>query len=316
MEAYSGAEIAVLVVTYNRCGLLRENIEALRQQRFGGKYDVIIVDNASTDGTGEMVSKLIGAQDRTAAMRLYYQNTGANLGGAGGFQYGVKWAAEHGYEYVWLMDDDCMPGPEALAELWEAHCRLGGSYGWLSSQVRWKDGSICSMNVQRRTVVANVKDWQTPLVPCVMASFVSLFLPVAVVRQLGLPIKEFFIWTDDWEYTRRISRQYPCYLVNQSLVVHKSAANLPANIANDSLERLPRYRFLYRNDVYLYRREGLTGLGYELVRLGVHIFRVIFRGRNRKLERIRMLLSGTWSGIFFHPKIEFLTSGDEQNEQA
>lgn len=316
MEACSGAEIAVVVVTYNRCGLLRENIEALRQQRFSGKYDVVIVDNASTDGTELMVSSLIETQGDMALMGLHYQNTGANLGGAGGFQFGVRWAAEHGYEYIWLMDDDCIPEPTALARLWEAHLDLKGKYGWLSSQVRWKDGSICAMNVQRRTLVSNVKDWQAPLVSCAMASFVSLFLPASVVRQVGLPIKEFFIWTDDWEYTRRISRCYPCYLVNQSLVVHKSAANLPANLANDSLERLPRYKFLYRNDVYLYRREGLMGLCYEVLRLGLHVFRVLFMGRDKKLERIRMLLVGTWSGLSFHPAIEFLVSGDEQDEQA
>lgn len=43
-------------------------------------------------------------------------------------------------------------------------------------------------------------------VPAVMASFVSLFLRTEAVRQFGLPIAEFFIWSDDWEYTRRISR--------------------------------------------------------------------------------------------------------------
>ncbi len=314
MVACSEERIAVVVVTYNRCGLLRENIEALQKQSFCGNYDVIIVDNASNDGTDLMINNLLRERDAAESTGLIYQNTGANLGGAGGFQYGVKWAAEHGYGYIWMMDDDCMPEPDALEKLWEAHLRLEGQYGWLSSQVRWKDGSICTMNVQRRTLVANVKDWRSSLVPCAMASFVSLFLPMSVVRQVGLPIKEFFIWTDDWEYTRRISRRYPCYLVNPSVVVHKTAANLPANLARDSLERLPRYRFLYRNDVYLYRREGLFGLCYELARLGVHVLRVLSEGKDNKLQRISMLVQGTWSGLFFYPAIEFSDSGEKNND--
>ena len=32
--------------------------------------------------------------------RVIYCNTGANLGGVGGFEYGVGKAAELGYEYI------------------------------------------------------------------------------------------------------------------------------------------------------------------------------------------------------------------------
>ena len=108
-------------------------------------------------------------------------------------------------------------------------------------------------------MIQTVSDFNSETVPIVMASFVSLFMPTKIVYELGLPIKEFFIWTDDWEYTRRISLKYPCYLCNKSMVVHKSKSNIGANIANDSLDRLERYNYLYRNDVYLYRREGLYG---------------------------------------------------------
>lgn len=305
------AKIAVVVVTYNRCELLLENIQALRQQRFDDRYDVIIVDNASTDGTEAKVETFLAMNNPSCNMRFFYQNTGANLGGAGGFQFGIKWAVVHGYGYLWLMDDDCIPDAGALSALVDADRALHGQYGWLSSQTVWLDGSICAMNVQRQTLMRNVSNWQQPLVPCVMASFVSLFVRTEIVREVGLPIKEFFIWTDDWEFTRRISLKHSCYLVNTSRVLHKSAVNIPASLADDVPERLPRYRYLYRNDVYLYRREGLRGFCYEVVRLFVHIMRVLLKSRDRKVERIGMLLSGTWAGMSFHPAIEFLDSGGE-----
>ena len=69
--------------------------------------------------------------------------------------------------------------------------------------------------------------------------------------------KEFFIWTDDWEYTRRISRKYKCYVVTDSEVIHKTKSNIGANIAIDSEDRIERYRYAYRNEMYLYKREGL-----------------------------------------------------------
>lgn len=305
------AAVAAVVVTYNRKRLLSENIIALKKQTYPGKLDIIIIDNASTDGTGDMVREMCDTGSIYPQRCIVYENTGKNLGGAGGFQYGIRWAVEHGYEYLWLMDDDCVPEADALDSFLQADEKLPVPYGWLSSQVRWRDGSICAMNVQRRTMIYNADDWETHLVPCVMASFVSLFLRAEVVRKVGLPIKEFFIWTDDWEYTRRISLKYPCYLVNTSRVVHKSAVNIPASLADDVPERLPRYRYLYRNDVYLYRREGLRGFCYEVVRLFVHIVRVLLKSRDRKVERIGILLSGTWVGMSFHPAIEFLDSSGE-----
>ena len=293
-------KVAAVVVTYNRKALLLENIESLLNQTVRNLLDIIVVDNASTDGTKEALEKYINNNE------IIYKNTGANLGGAGGFQYGIRYAAEQGYEYVWIMDDDCIPTRNALEVFLDTDRKLNGNYGYLSSKVLWKDNSICTMNVQRRTMYCNVKDFNTSLVEVCMASFVSLFLPVKIVKEVGLPIKEFFIWTDDWEYTRRISLKYKCYLVNKSVVIHKSPSNIGANISNDTLERLDRYKYLYRNDVYLWRREGFSGFFYELLRLLLHIFRVFTLGKDNKLKRARYIFSGTLDGLSFNPKIEYV----------
>ena len=295
-------QIVAVVVTYNRCELLIENIEKLLNQTV--PLDILIVDNNSSDGTHERLKEYIDQN------KIKYFNTGANLGGAGGFQYGIKKAVLLGYEYLWIMDDDCMPEPEALQKLKETDVNLNGDYGFLSSKVLWKDGSICTMNVQRYTLTKSIKKFDEPVIPVVMASFVSLFIKSSTVIDVGLPIKEFFIWTDDWEYTRRISRKLPCYVVSESVVIHKSNSNIGANISNDSIDRLPRYKYLYRNDVYLYRREGFKGFCYEFMRLSLHFFRIIFKAKNNKRERLKMLFSGTKDGFNFHPQIEFIDENE------
>lgn len=295
-------KVAAVVVTYNRKALLLENIESLLNQTASDLLDIIIIDNASTDGTKEALNKYITKQ------QIIYQNTGANLGGAGGFNYGIKYATENDYEYIWVMDDDCMPTNTTLAKFLEVDKKINGNYGYLSSKVLWKDGSICTMNVQRQTMFRNVKDFQTNLVKVVMASFVSFFIPTKIVKELGLPIKEFFIWTDDWEYTRRISLKYQCYLVNDSIVIHKSASNIGANISNDSIERLDRYKYLYRNDVYLWRREGFSGFCYELLRLMLHTYKVLLNAKDNKLLRIKYILKGTIDGLSFKPSVEYITA--------
>ncbi|MBF1741999.1 MAG: glycosyltransferase [Veillonella dispar] len=298
--------VAAIVVTYNRKDLLLENIECLKKQSESDDLDIIIIDNASTDGTDSVLQPYI--LDKS----IIYINTGSNLGGAGGFNFGIGYAAKQQYKYLWIMDDDCMPNKSALKEFFNADLTLQGKYGFLSSKVLWKDNSICTMNIQRKTMFENIKDFSTPLVPCVMASFVSLFIPVKVVKKFGLPIKDFFIWTDDWEYTRRISRNIPCYVVNNSIVIHKSNSNIGAHISTDVEERLDRYKYLYRNDVYLYKREGIKGFLYECIRLLYHSLKVIKDAKNNKFKRLLLIWKSTIQGFSFKPSIEYISDGENR----
>lgn len=290
--------IAAIVVTYNRKKLLKECIESLLNQTI--TTDILIIDNASTDGTSELV------KEYTSLDNFIYFNTGKNLGGAGGFQYGIKKATELGYDYVWIMDDDCIPTSSALEELVIAKNKLNDDFGYLSSKALWTDGSLCTMNVQKETLTKSLQSFSKEIIPVTMASFVSLFIPVSVIKDLGLPIKEFFIWADDWEYTRRISFKYNCYVVSKSVVLHKTMTNVGSNIALDSAERLPRYNFAYRNEIYFYRREGFKGWIYQSIRIIVHILKVLFKAKNNKLRRIKIILNGTKAGFKFNPPIEFV----------
>lgn len=291
-------KIAAVVVTYNRKALLRDCVRHLLAQK-GMSCDILLVDNASTDGTGAWAQEIGKTEPR-----LRYRNTGANLGGAGGFCFGVRWAVEAGYAYVWLMDDDTLPQPEALARLWAAHVQLKGAYGWLSSRCLWTDGTLCPMNVQRVTPYRDLTGTDRTLAPVQMASFASLFLRAEVVERYGLPLRQFFIWTDDWEYTRRISRQLPCYAVQDSCVVHAMKSRTVANIATDVPERLGRYRYFYRNDVYLYRREGAKGWLWLLAKDLWHSVQVLRRG-GRRWEKWKIIWGGLGRGVGFRPQIEF-----------
>ena len=284
------AETVAVVVTYNRLELLKQNIECLRGQTV--QPDILLIDNASTDGTEEWAK---------AQPDILYMNPGENLGGAGGFSYGMKKAAEAGYTYIWIMDDDCLPKEGALEALLRADRKLQGKYGWLSSVTLWTDGKLCPMNVQRATPYKEAVIKQTSYTEVEMASFVSLFLKRETIVQYGLPIKEFFIWTDDWEFTRRISRQEKCYVVNDSVVVHAMKNKTVVNVATDAEDRLGRYDYFYRNDVVLYRREGFKGWLWVVTKDLYHSLLVIKSG---KWRRLGIIWKGFCRGILFSPDIE------------
>ena len=258
-----------------------------------------MIDNASTDGTAEAVAAM-------ALPNLVYRNTGKNLGGAGGFAYGVREAALAGYDALWLMDDDTLPTPTALAEFLQADRNLHGRYGWLSGRALAPDGTDQPMNLQRVTPYKDLPSFDGARIPAVMASFVSLFLRTETVRRYGLPIAEFFIWSDDWEYTRRISRAQPCYVIPASRVVHAMQNPGIVNIAADAPARWERYRYFYRNDVVLYRREGVRGWLWLLAKDAWHTVQVLRSPQGRKAWRIGIIWKGFFAGVRFAPEIPML----------
>lgn len=292
-------KVIAIVVTYNRKELLKECVNALLNQDYKN-CDVLIVDNASTDGTKEYL------EDELKEQRVHYVNTGANLGGAGGFNYGMKEAYKIGCDFMWIMDDDCIVHNDSLTELMNANEELKEEYGFLSSKVLWKDDSICKMNIQKQKFSRWLKDFDKNMQPIAMASFVSLFIKTSIVEEMGLPIKDFFIWTDDWEYTRRISRKYKCYYVAKSIVTHKSKLNEGASIATVDGDRLDRFKNMYRNDVVLYRREGIKGWILLYIRLLLHKFRILKSKKEDKKKRIKIIDNAIKEGKNFYPQIEYV----------
>lgn len=184
--------IATIIVTYNRKESLMGTIEAIRGQ--SEPSHLIVLDNAGTDGTAELFhgtlepdpffESIIHGGDFT------YIRMKENVGGAGGFHYAMKYAVEQGYSHLWIMDDDACPHKDALREyvLTDKHI---SSYGFLTGKVLWKDGSICVLNVPKRTKWERVTEFDTPQL-VQYASFVSLFMRSETVMKYGLPYKEFF----------------------------------------------------------------------------------------------------------------------------
>lgn len=297
--------IAAVVVTYNRKELLARCVACLQNQQ-GARCEIWVIDNASTDGTAALFAG--------GGAGVRYCNTGRNLGGAGGFAYGANAAVADGCDAVWLMDDDTLPEPGALAALLQAEKTLDW-FGWLSSRALSPQGGDQPMNRQRKTPYRDIAGYQGEAVPAVMASFVSLYLRAATVKEFGLPIAEFFIWSDDWEYTRRISRRMPCYVIPQSRVVHAMKQASVVNIAKDTDDRLARYRYFYRNDVVLYRREGAAGWAWLLLKDCWHSAQVLFGGCSQKKQRLRILWRGFAEGVRFHPAIR-LPGAEPPKERA
>lgn len=291
---------AVLVVTYNRVNLLRENIEALLSQT-RNDLDIYIVDNASSDGTAELVKKYVEKNSN-----IFYYNTGSNLGGAGGFSYGLRIIYQKSYKYCWIMDDDTVPTEKAYESLVNKAQIMKDDFSFLCSYVKWTDGKLCNMNIPgvKRELFSKFDLLENHLLYVKTASFVSLFVNMDIAKKVGLPIKEFFIYGDDCEYTLRLSRIKNGYWDFDSVVVHKMARNTNVDIVTESIDRLDRHYYNVRNLTYIAKKYGWDGIPVFLLRTIGDFVRVIVLSKSYKLKRLAIICKGFLAGIMFNPKIE------------
>ncbi|QHK19545.1 glycosyltransferase [Pseudarthrobacter psychrotolerans] len=245
--------VVAVVVTYNRRDLLETTLRGITSGTVLPST-IVIVDNASTDGTQGFLAAYKGPVP-TDTIRLPQ-----NLGGAGGFVVGMERAVlDHAADYVWIMDDDTEPQPRTLEEALSASqayaAESGGEPSFVASRVVWTDGRDHPMNRMRPRLGASEDDrgiaGRAGGVQIRTASFVSVLIEAGQIRHHGLPIADYFIWNDDLEYTARISR------ARNAISVEKSVANHHTKSFGDAGAD-PGARFYYevRNKLWVYTRSA------------------------------------------------------------
>jgi rhamnopyranosyl-N-acetylglucosaminyl-diphospho-decaprenol beta-1,3/1,4-galactofuranosyltransferase len=210
-----------------------------------------VVDNASDDGSGELAREIAPQADVVSLSR--------NTGGAGGFAVGIERAVSaHDADYVWVMDDDTVPTATAAEELEVMAKRLPGAR-LLASRVVWTDGRDHPMNTPRtwRLRSKRVDEALRGVdgFPFRSASFVSLFMPAALVRTLGLPIADYFLWNDDFEYSTRLVRGGVGVYCARSVVEHRTKA-----FGDTAVDPGERFYFEVRNKIWMFRHSRSLSL--------------------------------------------------------
>ena len=239
--------IGAIVITHNRRDLLRECLAALLGQTRPPDA-VLVVDNASTDGTRAMLAEEF---DEVQVLALE-----VNEGGAGGFHEGMRRGLELGFSWLWVMDDDTIPAPTALERLLAAPERLDGlpEPVILASRIVWTDGRLHPLNppgLRLRDMELMVSASERGLLPLRWNTFPSTLIKREALERHGLPLKHFFIWSDDIEHTARLLRDEVGYVVADSVAQHKTATASPPWEGGD------RFYYAVRNGIYILRGSAL-----------------------------------------------------------
>lgn len=292
--------VAIVVVTFNRLSLLKDLIVSLKEQQYSDNK-IIVVNNGSTDGTTEWLAEQQG-------LVVINQD---NVGGAGGFFTGMKYAAENeDFDYCWVMDDDVLCPPDALTELINA-AHADPSAGFVCSRVVSEDDE--DLNVPIPAYLRRGHPYpltfshvaSDAMVEVERATFVSVLIPVANIRKFGLPLREFFIWGDDTEYTLRLSSSMPCYIACRSKVTHRRQNKGGLDfLTEQNPRRLKMYYYFYRN-CFVYTRRWNTKR-FAVAKLALEQLILLAKLLLKfDFKRFRILASATWAGLWFNPKTLF-----------
>ena len=199
--------VAVVVVTYNRADLLSRMLDGLAALE--PRPDaVIVVDNASTDHTPEVLAA-------AGNPGLQVIRSEQNLGGAGGFHRGVRAAYEQGFERIWLMDDDVVPAPDCLAVLLaqDEDCVMTvreDVAGRLVEKAATRFDLRSPLAIRPKTAMVETdygaRDRMPARVGLENVAFEGFMIRRAVVAAIGLPDPSYFIFYDDVDYAVRARR--------------------------------------------------------------------------------------------------------------
>jgi rhamnopyranosyl-N-acetylglucosaminyl-diphospho-decaprenol beta-1,3/1,4-galactofuranosyltransferase len=241
--------VIAAVVTYNRRELLLEALAAIQAQSRPPDA-VVVVDNASADGTAAAV--------RTRFPSVQLAELAHNTGGAGGFASGMALALADGADLIWLMDDDTVPEADALRALLEARdCYPAGPPALIASRVLWTDGRAHPMNTPRAKPFVSQEERAAAetcgCIPIRSASFVSILVDAAEGRRRGLPQADYFLWNDDFEFTTRLLRGHTGLLCPASVVVHKTQT-----FGSTNVDPGPRFFYEVRNKIWILRSCSLS----------------------------------------------------------
>lgn len=295
--------VFAVILTYNRKNLLKRCLDAVYSQTRPCD-GVIVVDNASDDGTQQ---QLLKADYHN--LKVYVLSR--NIGASGGFNAGFRLAYRNGADFVWVMDDDVIPRPDTLQHLLEADERLNRMHidrAFLISTAYTEEGLVTdspALNLQRNEI--GCPGWpgmvEHGMVPVRNTTFVSILVPRSAITEHGLPIASMFIWGEDTEYTLRITQDKPGFLVGTSKVLHLRERNGPISILSENNPaRMKYYYYFIRNRVFIARKYfGKYRLALHVSKVVLMILRLLRKGA---FYKARIVLEGLMSSVLFRPRIE------------
>ncbi len=295
--------INAVVVTYNRKELLMECVDAILNQTLSVNK-LLIIDNNSNDGTYELLKEKKILDNRI----VEYTKLEKNIGGSGGFYSGMKLAYQDKCDWVWIMDDDTIPTKDCLEELVKSFKILKNEkISFLASMINGPHGepmNLPGLNTDSENNYYSdcYKYLDKGIVKIKQATFVSLLINTKAIEKCGYPIKDYFIWGDDSEYTLRLNKYYGnAYFIGKSVAIHKREVSKEITLFEENNpNRINLYFYMVRNNL-INKKEyfGFLGMTYALMKNQIESFKILFSPKcKNRFKKFSVIHKGILAFIF------------------
>jgi len=274
----ASTRVLAYIHTFNDADIIDRTLDAVQHQARPPDA-ILIVDNASTDGT----------LDRQFPEQVSVIRNAANLGTSGAIPIGFGHALERNFDWMWILDADSVPEPEALATL------LGLYAGW-PSHLQEETGFISCLPVDEsggrplhgrlftrcgRAVVTPEPGQRHYM--CHVKAWSGCLYRLAAVRRVGLPNADYVLDRGELEYAYRMMKAgYKSFIHQDAILRHNidGTPELPSKrfkvgpITLKVLEAPPvRCYYICRNTLYFTL--------YDMTDGPLAKFRELFRVRSR-----------------------------------
>lgn len=268
--------VVCVTVTYgDRKKLLCTVIDALPAQ---GVRKVVVVDNGAAWPVRAQLAEAYGDYVDVVEM-------GRNAGSAGGFGAGMHRAKELGAAFIWVLDDDNCPAPNAMPILLKAYhsarsdsasdllavtaFRPVGQQGIPARRLAPRHSSYCGFHIldlprklAKRTFMRGLIAPRRlpPTIPVEVAAYSGMLFSDGLIDIIGLPNDDFVLYCDDYDWSHRIVRRGGRLIVVTNAHVIDLQRTWAGQLSNHplSLLRGPGDSVAYyamRNEVFFYCRQ-------------------------------------------------------------
>ena len=287
--------VVIVLLNWNDAAPTLNCLNALRRLDYGNAR-VLVVDNGSD---AEALQPLTVLQD------IELVRNAANLGFAGGVNVGLRRAFAGGADYVWLLNNDALPAPDALKKL-VAMAEAEPSIGLLSPLLHDHGDSqrpnACFGLFDRRSLGTTqtdspeqVRRWLTEQPNDVIAFGTALLIRRRLFESIGGFDESLFAYAEDVDYCLRCTAAgFRIGFCFDAIVWHSfrdpvgDPAGCPPHI----------HYYMSRNYPLLWRK--LSGSPLLFARAGLWLLRrrlLLIEGMRANPSGVEALLAGLWDGL-------------------
>lgn len=277
-------EVSIIIVNYNTFKITQQCLDSIFKHTFDVKFEVIVVDNGSVDGSAEKLAK---------DSRIVFIESGTNLGFGKANNLGYKQASG---KYIFLLNSDTILLNNAVKAFYDAHERMCDNVACLGCILKAEDGitennsysnfpSLSSTWFNILNLYFRYKNKrQYPDIGYSLSFRVDyiigadLFIKREVIDKAGLFDPDFFMYFEESEMQLRYSKLgYESHIIRTPSIIHLECVSVGGR-------KIPsvRQRLMYFRSMFIFMRKRYGWFKYLLFRMIVILYLPTFRKMLRK----------------------------------